>query len=160
LVLTIAAMAVFVVFLDTTALYVAYPDLRASFPDVSGAQLSWVLNAYTIAFAALLIPAGRLADRYGRKRVFLTGSVLFAAASAICGLATDPTMLVAARALQAVGAAALTPASLAVVLHAFPRQRIPVAVAIWGAIGALALPPGRRSARRWSSGSVGGWCST
>lgn len=141
-VLAIAAVAVFVVFLDTTALYVAYPDIRASFPEVSGAQLSWVLNAYTIAFAALLIPAGRLADRYGRKRTFLTGSALFALASALCGVATGPTMLVVARALQAIGAAALTPASLAVVLRVFPRHRIPLAVAIWGAVGALAAAAG------------------
>jgi EmrB/QacA subfamily drug resistance transporter len=141
-VLAIAAVAVFVVFLDTTALYVAYPDIRQSFAGVSPAQLSWVLNAYTIAFAALLIPAGRLADRLGRKRVFLTGSALFAVASAVCGLAPNASVLVGARALQAIGAAALTPASLAVVLHAFPRQRLPVAVAIWGAVGALAAAAG------------------
>lgn len=141
-VLAIAALAVFVVFLDTTALYVAYPDIRMSFADVSPAQLSWVLNAYTIAFAALLIPAGRLADRLGRKRVFLTGSALFALSSALCGLAPNASVLIGARALQAVGAAALTPASLAIVLRAFPRHRIPVAVAIWGAVGALAAAAG------------------
>ncbi|TML17926.1 MAG: MFS transporter [Actinobacteria bacterium] len=142
LVLAVAATAVFVVFLDTTALFVAYPDLRASFPSVSAANLSWVLNAYTITFAALLIPSGRLADRIGRKRVFLTGSVLFAAASALCGIAPNPNVLVLARVIQAAGAAALVPASLAVILRAFPRERIPVAVAIWGAVGALAAAAG------------------
>jgi EmrB/QacA subfamily drug resistance transporter len=142
LVLAVAATAVFVVFLDTTALFVAYPDLRASFPSVSAANLSWVLNAYTITFAALLIPSGRLADRIGRKRIFLIGSMLFAVASALCGIAPNPTVLVLARVLQAAGAAALVPASLAVVLRAFPRERIPVAVAIWGAVGALAAAAG------------------
>jgi EmrB/QacA subfamily drug resistance transporter len=142
LVLAVAATAVFVVFLDTTALFVAYPDLRASFPRVSAANLSWVLNAYTITFAALLIPSGRLADRIGRKRVFLTGSLLFAVASALCGIAPNPTVLVMARVVQAAGAAALVPASLAVILRVFPRERIPVAVAIWGAVGALASAAG------------------
>jgi EmrB/QacA subfamily drug resistance transporter len=136
--LAISAMAVFLVFLDTTVLYVAYPDLRASFPDVSPAALSWVLNSYTIAVAALLIPAGRLADRLGRKRVFLTSVALFCAGSALCGLAPDPTWLVGSRVLQAIGAAGLIPSSLALVLKSFPREKVPVAVAVWGAVGALA----------------------
>jgi EmrB/QacA subfamily drug resistance transporter len=141
-VLAVSAIAVFVVFLDTTALFVAYPDIRHSFPTVSSAALSWILNAYTITFGALLIPSGRLADRIGRKKVFLTGSVLFCIGSALCGLAPNPALLVASRVLQAGGAAFLVPASLAVVLTVFPRERIPVAVAIWGAVGALAAATG------------------
>src|SRR4051812_10147596 len=136
--LTVSAMAVFLVFLDTTVLYVAYPDLRASFPDVSPASLSWVLNSYTIAVAALLIPAGRLADRVGRKRVFLWSVALFCAGSALCGIAPEPVLLVGARVIQAIGAAGLIPSSLALVLKAFPREKVPVAVAVWGAVGALA----------------------
>ncbi|MGZ4771657.1 MAG: MFS transporter [Ilumatobacteraceae bacterium] len=141
-VLTVSATAVFVVFLDTTALFVAYPDVRHSFPTVSSAALSWILNAYTITFAALLIPSGRLADRIGRKRVFLTGSVMFCIGSALCGVAPNPNLLVASRVLQAGGAAFLVPASLAVVLRVFSREKIPVAVAIWGAVGALAAATG------------------
>jgi len=136
--LATSGMAVFLVFLDTTALYVAYPDLRADFAGVSASQLSWVLNSYTIAVAALLIPAGRLADRIGRKRTFLGATALFCAGSALCGLAPSVDWLIGARVVQAVGAAGLIPSSLALVLAAYPRERVPVAVAIWGAVGAVA----------------------
>lgn len=136
--LAVSGLAVFLVFLDTTVLFVAYPDLRASFPDVSPASLSWVLNSYTIAVAALLVPAGRLADRIGRKRTFLWSLALFCAGSALCGVAPDASPLVVFRVVQAVGAAGLIPSSLALVLKAFPREKLPVAVAVWGAVGALA----------------------
>lgn len=137
-VLVATSLAVFAVFLDTTILFVAFPAIRADFSDVSASSLSWVLNAYTIVFAALLIPAGRLADRVGRRRTFLTAVVIFTVASMICGVAPTPALLVVARILQAVGAAALVPASLALVLQSFPREKVPVAVAIWGAIAAVA----------------------
>ncbi len=132
------ALAVFAVFLDTTILFVAFNAIGQSFPDVSPAQLSWVLNAYTIVFAAVLIPGGRLADRIGRKKTFLGSVVLFTLASMLCGLAPNVQMLIAARALQAVGAAAMVPSSLALVLQIFPREKVPVAVAIWSAVGAVA----------------------
>jgi EmrB/QacA subfamily drug resistance transporter len=141
-VLAVASIAVFMVFLDTQVLFVAFSDLRASFPDVSAAALSWVLSAYTIVLAALLIPAGRLADRIGRKRVFLGALVVFTVASLLCAVAPNPQLLIVFRGLQAVGAAGLLPASLALVLSTVPRERIPVAVAIWGAIGALAAAVG------------------
>src|SRR6478672_5028112 len=137
-VLGVTSLAVFAVFLDTTVLFVAFPDITRSFPTVSTASLSWVLNAYTILFAALLIPAGRLADRVGRRRMFLGAVIVFTAASAICGMAPNPELLILARALQAVGAACMIPASLALVLRAFPRERVPAAVALWAAVGALA----------------------
>ena len=137
-VLASTSLAVFAVFLDTTILFVAFPAIRADFSEVSPSTLSWVLNAYTIVFAALLIPAGRLADRIGRRRTFLAAAVLFTVASMLCGLAPTAGLLVAARILQAVGAAALVPSSLALVLQTFPRSKIPVAVAIWGAVGAVA----------------------
>src|SRR3954464_14928269 len=140
--LALTSMAVFVVSLDGTVLFVAFPAIRATFAHVSAAQLSWVLNAYTIVFGALLVPAGRIADRVGRKRTFLLGLALFSAASALCGLAPSAGALIAARALQAVGAALLLPSSLAVVLHAFPVARRASAVALWGAVGALAAAIG------------------
>ncbi|MFL5376751.1 MAG: MFS transporter, partial [Myxococcales bacterium] len=140
--LALTSVAVFVVSLDGTVLFVAFPAIRATFAQVSAAQLSWVLNAYTIVFGALLVPAGRIADRGGRKRTFLLGLALFSAASALCGLAPSAGALIAARALQAVGAALLLPSSLAVVLHAFPVARRASAVALWGAVGALAAAIG------------------
>lgn len=141
-VLGIASLAAFMVFLDTQVLFVAFEDIRASFPDVSFATMSWTLSAYTIALAAALVPAGRLADRFGRKRTFLVGLVAFTLASALCAVATSPALLVAFRVVQALGAAALVPASLAVVLSVFPSEKVPAAVAIWGAIAALSAAVG------------------
>ena len=136
--LTIASLATLATFLDTTILYVAFPDISATFSDASASQLSWVLNAYTIVFAALLIPAGKLADRLGHRRVFLAGSTVFTAASMACGLAPTAEILIAFRIIQAVGAAALIPSSLALVMHAFAHDQLPRAVAIWGVAGAVA----------------------
>ncbi|QXC61123.1 DHA2 family efflux MFS transporter permease subunit [Aquihabitans sp. G128] len=136
--LALSGLAVLVTFLDTTVLFVAFPDISKTFSSAGPAELSWVLNAYTIAFAALLVPAGKIADRVGHKRVFLAGSALFTLASAACALAPTVEVLIGFRVLQAFGAAALIPSSLALVLRAFPADRLPFAVAIWGAMGAAA----------------------
>jgi EmrB/QacA subfamily drug resistance transporter len=136
--LTIASLAVLATFLDTTILYVAFPDITKTFSNTSASELSWVLNAYTIVFAAMLIPAGKLADRVGHRKVFLAGSALFTVASMACGLAPSAELLIVFRIVQAVGAAALIPASLALVMHAFAHDQLPRAVAIWGAAGAVA----------------------
>jgi EmrB/QacA subfamily drug resistance transporter len=136
--LGLAGLAVLVTFLDTTVLFVAFPDITASFPAASASSLSWVLNAYTIAFAALLIPAGKLADRVGHKRMFLVGSLLFTVASLACAVAPTVAVLVAFRVVQAVGAALLVPSSMALVLRAVAPEKVPVALAIWGAMGAAA----------------------
>ena len=138
----VASMAVFLVSIDTTVLFAAFGALRAGFPGSTPADLSWVLNAYTVIYAALLVPAGRLADVHGRKRVFLLGLTLFLVASAACGAAPNVALLIAARALQAVGAALLTPSSLALVLGAFPIEKRAVAVSLWGAVGGLAAALG------------------
>jgi EmrB/QacA subfamily drug resistance transporter len=138
----IASAAVFLVLLDTTAVVAAYAPLRAHFRDVSVADLSWTLNAYTVLYAALLVPAGRLADLLGRKRLFLQGLALFTVASALCAAAPDIGLLIGARALQAIGAAMLTPASLALVLAAFPREKRAAAVGLFSAVGALAAAVG------------------
>lgn len=136
--LWISSLAVFAVFLDTSVLFVAFPSITESFPSVAPQQLSWVLNGYTIVFAALLVPFGRLADRRGHRAVFIGGLAVFTAASLLCAIAPEPITLIVARALQAVGGAALVPASLALVLRATPFQRLPVGLAIWGATGAVA----------------------
>jgi EmrB/QacA subfamily drug resistance transporter len=136
--LALASLAVLATFLDTTVLFVAFPDIVRSFSSASTAQLSWVLNAYTITFASLLVPAGKLGDRLGHKRLFLLGSTAFTAASLACAVAPTAELLIAFRIVQAAGSALLIPASLALVLRAFPAERIPHAVAIWGATGAAA----------------------
>ena len=137
IVLVATGLSVFAVFLDTTILYVAFPSISATFDDVSPAGLSWVLNAYTITFAAVLIPAGRLADRIGRRKTFLGAVVLFTVASMLCGLAPSIEILIIARLAQAIGAAAMVPASLALVLQSFTKAKMPVAVAIWGSLGGI-----------------------
>lgn len=134
----IASIAVFLVSLDTTVLFAAFSALRAGFPSATAANLSWVLNGYTVVYAALLVPAGGLADTYGRKRLFLAGVALFLAASAACGAAPSVAFMVAARVVQAIGAAFLTPASLSIVLGAFPKEKRAIAVSIWGAVGGVA----------------------
>jgi EmrB/QacA subfamily drug resistance transporter len=138
----VASVASFLVSLDATMLYAAFGALRAGFPDASAADMSWVLNAYTVVYAAMLIPAGGLADAYGRKRVFLLGVTLFITASMACGLAGSVAWLIAARVLQAVGAALLTPASLSIVLAAFPQQQRAVTVSLWGAVAGFAAAVG------------------
>jgi len=138
----LCSLAVFLVLLDTTILFVAFHGIRRSFAAVSTAELSWVLNAYTIVFGTLLVPAGRLADLYGRKRLFLFGVALFTLASGLCGWAASALALIGFRVLQAIGAALLMPASLALILAAFPREQRSIAVSLWGAVGALAAAVG------------------
>jgi EmrB/QacA subfamily drug resistance transporter len=141
-VLLVTAVGVFMSFLDVTIVNIAFPDLRASFPDDSVAHLSWILNAYSIVFAAALVPAGRLADRFGRRRFFFLGTLTFLAASTVCGAAWSVDVLIGARAVQALGAAMLVPASLGLLLPEFPIERRATATALWGATGAIAAATG------------------
>jgi EmrB/QacA subfamily drug resistance transporter len=141
-VLTLVSVATFVASLDLFIVNIAFPDIRADLGGASVGALSWVLNAYAIVFAALLVPAGRLADRTGRKRGFLAGLALFSLGSALCGVAPSVAALVAARVLQAAGAALLVPTSLALLLPEFaPRDR-PAAIGIWAGVGAAAAAAG------------------
>jgi EmrB/QacA subfamily drug resistance transporter len=141
-VLLVTAVAVFMGFLDVTIVNIAFPDIEASFPHTSLAGLSWILNAYNIVFAALLVPAGRLSDRLGRRRMFFAGVATFLAASVVCGAAPSVEVLVAARVVQAAGAAILVPTSLALMLPEFPLEQRATATALWGATGAVAAAAG------------------
>lgn len=136
------AVAVFMSFLDVTIVNIAFPSLRADFAGSSVPLLSWVINGYGVVFAATLVPAGRLADRVGRRLLFLGGIVVFVLASAVCGLAPAPGVLIAARVVQAVGAAAVVPTSLALLVPEFPLSQRATATAIWGAMGAVAAATG------------------
>jgi EmrB/QacA subfamily drug resistance transporter len=138
----VVCAAIFMSSLDLFIVNIAFPQLAAEFGGTSRATLSWVLNAYAIVFAALLVPAGRLADLVGRKRVFVAGLAIFTAASAVCAAAGSVELLIAARGVQAIGAAALLPTSLALLLPEFPPERRGAAVGIWAAVGGAAAAAG------------------
>jgi EmrB/QacA subfamily drug resistance transporter len=141
-VLLVTSVAVFMSFLDVTIVNIAFPDIHASFPGDSLSHLSWILNAYGIAFAAALVPSGRLADRFGRRRFFFLGLLVFLGASVVCGAAGSVDVLIGARAVQAIGGAMLVPASLGLLLPEFPLERRATATALWGATGAVAAAAG------------------
>ena len=141
-VLAVVCLGVVLATLDLFIVNIAFPAIGRSFGGAGLGPLSWVLNAYTIVFAALLVPAGRLADLVGRKAGFLVGVAVFTVSSGLCALADDVPQLVAARVLQAAGAALLTPASLGLLLAAFPPGRRAGAVRIWGAMSGVAAAIG------------------
>ncbi|MDX6503640.1 MAG: hypothetical protein QOE29_765 [Gaiellaceae bacterium] len=141
-VLAVLCVAQFIGALDVFIVNVALPNIGVGFGESSLSNLSWVLNAYAIVIAALMIPAGRLADLFGRKRVFLLGLGVFTVASV--GAASSGTLwvLVAFRVLQAAGAAALTPTSLGLLMVAAPENKRDLHVKIWTASAALAAASG------------------
>jgi NTE family protein len=138
----IACAGAFLAFLDTTIVNIAFPDISASFSGADRDALSWVLDGYFVVIAALLVPAGGLADRYGHKRIFLIGIAGFTTASLLCALAPSLETLIAARVLQGMGAALIAPASLAIVLDSFPPERRAAGVGLWGAAAAAAAAVG------------------
>jgi EmrB/QacA subfamily drug resistance transporter len=141
-VLLVVSSGVFLSSLDQFIVNVAFPAIGQEFAPVSRASLSWVLTGYTIGFAALLAPAGRLADRFGRRRLFLSGMVVFTAASAAAGASWNVESLVAFRVIQSTGAAMVMGTSLALLLHAFPPGRRAFAISVWSAVGAIAATCG------------------
>jgi EmrB/QacA subfamily drug resistance transporter len=143
-VLAVVGLAVFLSVLDLFIVNIAFPDLRRDFAGTGLSALSWVLTAYAICFAAVLVPAGRLGDLYGRRKVFVIGLALFTLGSALCAVAPSVEALVGARVVQGVGAAALTPNSLGLVLPLFPPERRSTVIGAWagiGAVGASIAPP-------------------
>src|SRR5271168_3820189 len=142
LVFVVTALGAFMASLDLSIVNVAFPALERSFPHDSRASLAWVITGYSIVFASLLVTAGRSADRLGRRRLFFIGLGVFTLGSALCGLAPSVDLLVAGRFIQGSGAAAMLPASLGLLLGAFPSERRSQVVALWGGIGALAVATG------------------
>lgn len=130
-----------VLMLDSTIVNLALPELRRSL-DASTAEVQWVVNAYLLTIAAMVVTAGRLGDIYGRRRVFLAGMVLFGAGAVIGGAAGSAEVVIAARVVQGLGAAALLPLSLTLVTDAFPSEQRPRAMGIWAAVSSLALALG------------------
>jgi EmrB/QacA subfamily drug resistance transporter len=150
LVLAVLCLGFFVILLDTTIVNIAVPALT---PDLGASldQVLWIVNAYTLTYASLLITGGRLGDLVGQKRLFLMGLSIFTVASAVCGAAQNPGQLVATRVLQGVGGALLTPQTLAILTVTFPVSRRGAAFGIWGAVAGLATIAGP---------VLGGWLVT
>lgn len=138
----VVSSAAFLASLDLFIVNIAFPEIRRAFDSADLGSTSWVLNGYTLVFAAFMNPAGRLGDRYGHRRLFLWGLAVFMLASAACGFAASLVMLIASRVVQAVGAAMLMPSSLALLLAAVPAARRAVAVSTWSAVAAMAAALG------------------
>ena len=142
-VLAALGLGMFMALLDATIVNIAVPAIITDL-GTSITQVSWVLNAYNIALVVLFLSMGRIADRFGKKRVFVGGLVIFTFFSLLCGFAPNIQLLIAFRIGQAVGAAGMVPVSLAIMLGVFPRSQHGMAVGIWGALGSIAaaLGPG------------------
>jgi EmrB/QacA subfamily drug resistance transporter len=136
-VVAVLSLAVFMSSLDLFIVNLAFPYIGRQYPGTTLGSLSWVLNGYTIVFAAVLVPAGRWADRAGRRRIFLAGLATFGAGSLLCGLAPGVPALIAARLIQAAGAGLMVPASLSLLLAAVPAASRARAIGTWSALGAL-----------------------
>ena len=140
--LAITSAASFMVSLEITIISLALPEIRAAFPDASESALSWIITGYNIGVASLLLIAGWLADRFGRKRVFLFGLAVFSIGSLLAGVANSAEFLIASRIVQSIGGAAQFPAGLALLLPAFPIAKRQMAIGTWGAMGGLAAAVG------------------
>ncbi len=141
LVLVVLTTGFFMILLDTTIVNVAIPAMSAGL-NTTLDQILWVLNAYILVYAVLLITAGRLGDLYGQRTLFAIGLFVFTLASALCGLSQNVTELIAARILQGVGGALLTPQTLSIITSLFPPERRGAAFGIWGAVAGLATVAG------------------
>ena len=141
-VLAVVSAAQFLIILDLWVVNIALPALQHDFAPATLSDVSWILDIYAIVLAALLLPAGRAADSIGRRACFLAGLVVFGIASLGCAVAPELPALIAARALQAAGAAVLMPASLGLALSVFPSRQRGTAVGVWAGVGAVAAGSG------------------
>lgn len=140
--LAVVSMATFQVAMTLSVVFVVFVDLDDYFPAASSAQLSWAINAFTIVLASSVVLGSAIADRYGRKRMAVIGSLVFATGSVIAGTAPIVPVLIAGRCVQALGAAAFGPASLALILDAFPFERRGSAIGVFTMGGAFAAASG------------------
>jgi EmrB/QacA subfamily drug resistance transporter len=139
--LGITSIAFFMVALDALVVTTALPAIQHDL-HVGVSTLDWTVNAYALTYAAGIVTASALGDRWGRRRMFTAGLVLFTLSSALCALAPDAGLLVVSRAVQGVGAAAVMPLSLTILTSAFPPERRGAVVGIWGAVGGMAIASG------------------
>ena len=140
---TLGAVAVglFMIMLDNTVVNVALPSIQRDL-GVGLSELQWIVTGYALSFAALMLTGGKLADMFGRRRIFVTGIVIFTIASLFCGLADTGQSLIAWRIVQGVGAALMNPATLAIISATFPPRQRGMAIGIWAGVSALALAIG------------------
>src|SRR5207249_5444955 len=146
-VLAATILASSMAFIDGTVVNVALPALQSRLNAIA-VDLQWVIEAYSLLLSALLLVGGSLGDHYGRRRIFLIGVALFACASAACGFAADIRQLIAARALQGLGAALLVPGSLAIISSSFPEDQRGRAIGTWSGFSAITAAIGP---------VIGGW---
>jgi EmrB/QacA subfamily drug resistance transporter len=135
------SFGLFMIMLDNTVVNVALPSIQREL-GIGLSQLEWIVAGYALAFAALMLTGGKLADRYGRRLIFVVGLGVFTLASLACGLAGSGEMLIGARVLQGVGAALMNPATLSIISAAFPARQRGTAIGIWAGVSALALAIG------------------
>src|ERR1700712_4584164 len=141
-ILVTVSLATFMTYLDNNIINVAIPAIQRDL-HLTTSGLEWIVSGYILVFASLLLAGGRLGDIYGRRRLFLLGLGIFTAASLVAGLAGSAEVLIAARAVQGLGAALVTPTTLAVISATFVTTKDrATAVGVWSAIGALALAVG------------------
>ncbi|MDQ2761419.1 MAG: MFS transporter [Actinomycetota bacterium] len=136
-VVAVLSLAVFMSSLDLFIVNLAFPYIAREYQGTSLSSLSWVLNGYSIVFAAVLVPAGRWADRLGRRRLFVAGLITFSVGSLLCGLAPGVAALITARVVQALGAGMMVPASLSLLLAEVPVAGRARAIGTWSALAAL-----------------------
>jgi EmrB/QacA subfamily drug resistance transporter len=141
LVLAVVSLALFMVTLDNLVVSTALPSLRVDL-GAGVESLQWVVNAYTLTFAVLLLPAAALGDRFGRRRMFLAGLSFFTFASALAAVAPSADALIAARAVQGAGAAVVAPLTLTLLSDAFPPARRGIALGIWSGVSGLGVALG------------------
>ena len=139
--LVAVSFGLFMIMLDNTVVNVALPSIQRSL-GLQVSELEWVVAGYALTFGAFMLTGGKLADLFGRRRIFVSGLVVFTAASLACGLATGPNMLIGARVIQGLGAAMMNPATLSIITVTFPPRQRGTAIGIWAGVSALALAIG------------------
>ncbi|HSD76407.1 MAG TPA: MFS transporter, partial [Solirubrobacteraceae bacterium] len=139
--LAVLSLSLLVISLDNTILNVALPSIRADL-GASGGELQWIVDAYMLVFAGLLLTAGSLGDRFGRRRMLTAGLAVFGAGSALAAVSADATQLIASRALMGVGGAAIMPSTLSILTAVFPARERGRAIAAWAAIAGLGIAVG------------------
>jgi len=139
--LVAVSFGLFMIMLDNTVVNVALPSIERDL-HISIAQLEWIVTAYALVFAALLITGGKLGDLFGRRRIFIVGLAVFTLSSLACGFAPNAGFLIGARAVQGIGAALMNPATLSIITATFPPKQRGQAIGIWAGVSAMALAIG------------------